>query len=307
MRIFLTYSSADLHIASPLSSALRTLGYEVIRPETFLEPGDDIERRIKEELLKSDALVLLWSAQSGRSGNMLMEVGFFVGASDGKPIIPVVLDGAPLPLDLASRVYISARDEGVEDIALKLASALSRMEGEIKKDRQVAAERKHVLERTTDSYIAKSLQALSARELRYQRWGLCCYLVGYLTILGGLGFTVYSVITDAPTHTDVAAAVFAGILTVAAIGFLGAAARFAFVLGRSFMVEALRNHDRSHAIKFGEFYLKAFGDKVTWPELKEAFQHWNLDTGSSFKDQKEDSVDPQLIKSLVELLKSVKK
>jgi hypothetical protein len=169
MRIFLAYSSADLRIASPLSSALRTLGYEVVRPETFLEPGDDIERRVKEELLKSDALVLLWSSHSGRSGNMLMELGFFLGSSSGKPVIPVVLDGAPLPLDLSSRVYISARDEDPDGIALKLASALSRAEGEIKKDRQVAAERKQFLERTADSYIAQSLQALSRREVRYQR------------------------------------------------------------------------------------------------------------------------------------------
>jgi hypothetical protein len=272
-----------------------------------LEPGDDIERRIKEELLRSDALVLLWSSQSGRSGNMLMELGFFVGSSAGKPVIPVVLDGSSLPLDLANRVYISAQDESPEDIALRLASALSRVEGEIKKDRQVAAERKQVLERTADGYIAQSLQALGAREAKYQRWGLLCYAVGYLTILAGLGFAIYRITAGVPSLPDAASAIFSGILVVAFVGFLGAAARFAFVLGRSFMVEALRNHDRSHAIKFGEFYLRSFGDKATWPELKEAFQHWNIDTGSSFKDQKEDSIDPQLIKSLAELLKSAKK
>lgn len=47
---------------------------------------------------------------------------------------------------------------------------------------------------------------------------------------------------------------------------------FAFVLGKSFMVEAIRNMDRIHAIDFGDFYLKLFKEDFEWPELKEILE-----------------------------------
>jgi hypothetical protein len=58
MRVFIAYASPDLEVASQISRGLRDLGFEVVRAETFLEPGDDIESRIKEELTRSDALVI---------------------------------------------------------------------------------------------------------------------------------------------------------------------------------------------------------------------------------------------------------
>jgi hypothetical protein len=69
------------------------------------------------------------------------------------------------------------------------------------------------------------------------------------------------------------------------------------------MVEALRNADRSHAISFGEFYLQAYGTDTDWAELKEAFQHWNIDSGSVFADQKTSDFDPKLLEAAVALAK----
>lgn len=83
--------------------------------------------------------------------------------------------------------------------------------------------------------------------------------------------------------------------------------KFAFSLGRSFMVEALRKGDRSHAISFGEFYLKAFGEKAAWAEVKEAFQHRNVETtGSSFASQSAKEYDPELIEKLTTLVKEIR-
>ena len=45
---------------------------------------------------------------------------------------------------------------------------------------------------------------------------------------------------------------------------------------------------------------------MKWDQLKEAFQYWNIDSGSNFKDQDEKSVDPQVLKSIVELVKQAK-
>lgn len=157
------------------------------------------------------------------------------------------------------------------------------------------------------SYIARLLEDLQAREQRFQRWAIGCYVLGYSTIFAGLAYAILRPLLAPSDFTNTREAVCAGIHAAIAIGFLVAASKFAFVMGKSFMVEALRNHNRTHAIKFGEFYLKTFGEHASWNELKEAFQHWNLDTGSTFKDQKEESIDPQVMKTLLEPLKNNKK
>jgi hypothetical protein len=86
---------------------------------------------------------------------------------------------------------------------------------------------------------------------------------------------------------------------------LVALAKYAFTLGKSYMVEALRNADRRHAISFGEFYLKAFASQATWVEVKDAFQHWNIDRGSHFLSQDVREFDPQLVDTLAGLFRAI--
>jgi hypothetical protein len=71
------------------------------------------------------------------------------------------------------------------------------------------------------------------------------------------------------------------------------------------MVESLRNADRIHAISFGQFYLKAFGEHAEWAEIKEAFQHWNIDKGSSFMQQEAKDINPEILKTALEIAKSM--
>jgi hypothetical protein len=69
------------------------------------------------------------------------------------------------------------------------------------------------------------------------------------------------------------------------------------------MVEALRNADRRHAISFGEFYLRARGASIDWSEVKDAFQHWNIDKGSQFIGQQTSDLDPQVFALAVDFAK----
>ncbi len=89
------------------------------------------------------------------------------------------------------------------------------------------------------------------------------------------------------------------------IALLSGMARFAFIMGKSFMVEAIRNNNRRHAITFGQFYLKAFRQNITWPETRDAFRSWNIDIGSSFLTQNPEDIDPQLIQSIVAIVNAV--
>jgi hypothetical protein len=91
------------------------------------------------------------------------------------------------------------------------------------------------------------------------------------------------------------------VLGVAIVAMLVALARYAFSLGKSFMVESLRNSDRRHAISLGEFYIKAFPDRLDWTILKDIFQQWNIDKGSAFLTQDGKDFDPELLAKAVEV------
>ena len=305
MKVFLAYSAAHAdELAIHIADAIEGLGFHVSEAGKILSPGDDIWQRIREELVSSDAMVVLWSGEN--LTNLMHEFGFFLGSNPKKPVILVRLNNSPLPFDLRHLQFLNGQDVPPEQIAMQVAASLSKLEGARQASEEKAEARQATVERTSEEYIGDSLRSLSKREWRYQISSLFCYAVGYLTLLLGVGFCIYRALIEPPTLSDLPQSVYLCVVTVAIIGFLAASARFAFVLGKSFMVEALRNHDRVHAMKFGEFYLKAFGDTANWEEVKDAFQHWNFDTGSTFKDQSDESIDPQVLKLVNEIIKSVK-
>ena len=80
-----------------------------------------------------------------------------------------------------------------------------------------------------------------------------------------------------------------------------ASSKYAFTLGKSYMNESLKNSNRLHAISFGKFYLQAYGDVVTPEDVKEVFQHWNIDKDSSFKELNSQSFDPRIFESAIEI------
>jgi hypothetical protein len=126
-----------------------------------------------------------------------------------------------------------------------------------------------------------------------------------LTLLATVSFGVWRLLVRGPSTTEWTALVELVVTGIVVVGLLVALAKYAFSLGKSFMVEALRNADRRHAIKFGEFYLRAHGSAVEWTEIKEAFQHWNIDKGSQFIGQQAADLDPQVFATAVELAKVI--
>jgi len=91
------------------------------------------------------------------------------------------------------------------------------------------------------------------------------------------------------------------------VGLLVALSKYAFTLGKSYMNESLKNSDRLHAISFGKFYLQAYGDVVEPEDVKDVFQHWNIDKDSSFSDLKTDNFDPRIFESALEIAKVMTK
>jgi hypothetical protein len=120
-----------------------------------------------------------------------------------------------------------------------------------------------------------------------------------------VAFGVWRVLVTGPSTTTWPALVELAVTGVVVVGLLIALAKYAFSLGKSFMVEALRNADRRHAISFGEFYLRARGASIDWSEVKDEFQHWNIDKGSQFIGQQPSDLDPQVFALAIEFAKAL--
>jgi hypothetical protein len=166
------------------------------------------------------------------------------------------------------------------------------------------------IERTSADYIEDALKTLGARERRYQRVAYCWYALGILALTAGIGTSTYltrEAIPALPVLPSQGWPVFAlvALKSVVIIGLLIAASKYSFALGKSYMSEALKNSDRGHAISFGKFYLNAYGEKATWPEIKEALQHWNIARESAFAALDSSEFDPKFLNAAIELAKAI--
>ena len=84
------------------------------------------------------------------------------------------------------------------------------------------------------------------------------------------------------------------VLSIAAVSI----SRFLFLLGKSFMVESLRNANRAHAIGLGKLYLKLYKGKFKWDELKDVLRNWNIDSGSAFMTLDAKDIEPVSLDNL---------
>lgn len=108
-----------------------------------------------------------------------------------------------------------------------------------------------------------------------------CYIVSCICLAFAVLFSLHrtNIVFWIKEWQMVVSKTISGVLTLVFILALG---RLLFILGKSFMVEAIHNSDRIHAISFGEFYLNAYGKVAARDEVREVFGNWNIETVSSF-------------------------
>jgi hypothetical protein len=162
--------------------------------------------------------------------------------------------------------------------------------------------------------VDEELKFLSDRATRFEKSANFWYRIACIVmVLAGL-FAIYragvsyAIIKSSGTAAgnltweEVVLSVASSLIVLA---LLGGIARFAYMMGKSFMVESIRNNNRRHAITFGRGYLSAFRHDITWPEAKDAFRFWNIDIGSSFLTQDPEDIDPQLFQNIAAIAKTV--
>jgi hypothetical protein len=91
------------------------------------------------------------------------------------------------------------------------------------------------------------------------------------------------------------------------VGLFIALAKYSFIYSQSYMHESIKNSERGHAIKFGKFYIESYGASASWHQVKDAFEHWNIECNSAFSKQDTSKFDPKSIESAVSIIQAIGK
>lgn len=305
-KIFISYSQKDTEIVQKIATQLKKNGHSPFFAEGSIQPGEKFQETIFKELKEAEVIVFVLSVNSASSNWVSTEIGMALGywQQRGKPlIIPVIIDEVKIPPQLLSIQSLFAQNKSTSEIAEEVANIVDKWQGRMKAKEHQREEVQERVEQNAATYIKNSLEELKMKEKNFKNWAYFWYGLAYLALLAALIFAIIKVVAldfDEATWLLVTQLL---VINIIIVGILAALSRYAFILGKSFMVESLRNSDRIHAISFGEFYLKAFGAQSEWNEIKEAFQHWNIDKGSTFIDQNVKDIDPELLKVIVEVAK----
>jgi hypothetical protein len=307
-KVFISYATHDQEFVRGLAGRLEESGHAVVFSGGSLQVGQNWRDSLSTSLREADAIVVVISKASLESRWMMTELGAALGyfQERGQPaILPVVIDESPLPIQLAEIQALFAAHKDLDWIVSRLTVNLDAMEGRAQARTEEKREVQARIQLNAAEYITIQLEVLRRKEKSYKRTADLWYYAALLALIGGVIFALWRAFVSAATQPTWQSIVHLAVASIIVVGLLGALSRFAFILGKSFMVESLRNGDRIHAISFGEFYMKTFPDKTEWSEIKEAFQHWNIDSGSSFKAQKAADIDPQIFQTAVEVAKTM--
>lgn len=133
-------------------------------------------------------------------------------------------------------------------------------------------------------YLDETISNLNHRESVNKRISFICYGLSFIVLFLLLIFMFwrFCLFTSTEINLDLQKTIVLCIEVVVLSAMEIAVCRFLFLLGKSFMVEAIRCADRAHAIGLGRLYLKLYKGKFKWAELRDVLQSWNIDNGSAF-------------------------
>lgn len=307
-KIYISYNNRDREIAINISRELKKLGYEITLDVESLTPGQEWRSIIDEALQSSEVFVSLISENSINSQYVLTELGAaraFMRTSKKMLVIPVILDEIPIPKVIEDIQVLTANSNETIYIAATIDQVITNFIGAKAAEEKEEAIVKERIETNATTFIQEAIDSLENQEKRNRWAGNLWYFLGYFTLVLGIGFGFYS-ISQFSTVTELEWIRFAysGLKSIIVIGLIIACSKYSFTLGKSYMSEALKCADRIHAISFGKFYLNAYGAKASWEELKEVFQHWNIDRSSSFTSLDSNQFDPKFLEAIIEVAKA---
>ncbi|RVG06661.1 hypothetical protein CN230_25035 [Sinorhizobium meliloti] len=170
--------------------------------------------------------------------------------------------------------------------------------------------RRQTVRADVSEFVEDAIKTQKEAERKNRRLAHAWYLFGVISLGAVLALTYLLLVRaiNGPSNeaaSTVVRAVAVVVLNLVVVGVFAALARYSYSLGKSYMTEALKSADRIHAIQFGKFYLKAYGDRLTPTEVKDAFQHWNIDRTSTFASLDSSQIDPQILSVVTQLATAI--
>lgn len=306
-KVYISYQRDDQAFVMTLAQRLKDTGHTLAYDVDTLSAGTDWRSALDLGLKTSEVFIVVISESTARSQYVLAEVGAaraYALESGRMLLVPVIIDNSPPPLSIQDIHAIIQPDKDLNEIVPKIEAAISSFIGRRAALDAAASEVAEKIQSNAADYIKVAIDSLAALEVRDRVLSYIWYALGFVSLVTGIAFALWNLtLASQQTGLQTESLVLVALKALVVIGLLGACAKYAFSLGKSYSSEALKSSDRIHAIRFGEFYLRAFGDKTKWEELKEVFQHWNIDRSSSFSALDPSAFDPKLIESMVDLAK----
>ncbi len=311
-KIFISHSHKDKELHDLLKEALIDIGHEVLGVDS-LSVGDNLSKVLNELLHAADAVVAIITEDSIQSKHVINEITVAqaqMDAIESKMFMPIIVGNVEIPNFLRERLVEMVPDFSHDNI-IKVVSNIHRA---VEHSNAVRVEKKRVkteqaskLETSKTEFIKEAEERLNKKESSLKFSANLWYGVGYVALLLGVLAAFLLIKESLGGNLATTGIVLLSIKGLIGVGLLVASSKYAFTLGKSYMNESLKNSDRLHAISFGKFYLQAYGDVVTPEDVKEVFQHWNIDKDSSFKDLGSDNFDPRLFESAIEIARVITK
>jgi hypothetical protein len=310
-KIYVSYTMRDDRFAQSLMSGLREAGHEITIEGARLTPGINWRAELNQGLKIAEVFIILISESAMHSQYPMMELGTaraYAETSGKMLILPIVLGDLSLPTIVQDIQVIFARDRQPADLVPDINHAISAFEGRKAAQEEQQEEIAQAVKGNLAEFVDEAIKTQHEYERRHRGSAKRWYFIGYVSLLVGLGTTAYlaySVIIAAATPSDYARTLSISLLNVLAIAILAALARYAYSLGKSYMSESLKSSDRIHAIQFGKFFLRVYGSRANSTEIREVFQHWNIDRTSTFSSLDPSQIDPQIVNMVVQIVSAV--
>ncbi len=314
-KIFISHTRRDQSFVDELAKGLQEAHHEVAN-NYDVEAGQPLNKVLGERLRNSSVVVAVISENSTSSHYVLSEIGAAKAYSEHEGrllLLPVILDGIPIPSTVSDVACIVSPDRNVLNVLSKINVAIGAFVArqneraqKSKREEDELKERAQQIEIDASTYIEEAIKSLKVIESRHSRLAFYWQISGAVALLSGVAFAAWTLV-DFEHQAEISwtTLTYLSVKSLIIVALLGACAKYAFVLGRSYANESLKSTDRIHAIMFGKFYIRAFSTRTSWGEIKEAFQHWNIDRVSSFASIDAASFDPRLVEQLVEVVRIV--
>jgi hypothetical protein len=306
--IYLAFNSPETNHALELRGALQHLGHEV---KMDVEMGvTDWGEAARIGLQNADVFVPIFGDDifSSLSNQTAVALGYSQ-TSERLKIVPIAKDPNKLPANMTEFLVLRLEEDNHEELAKLISDISSEWVGQRiarQEKAQIVAQR---LEERSSDYVDEAIHNQKAQARLNRIFGVIWYGLGFISLISALIIVIMIYNNSRLDDSDFSfqSATLLGLRIIVVVGLLGAAAKYGLNLGRSYTSESLKNLDRVHAISFGKFYLRAYGETATWQELKEVFQYWNIDRSSSFSAQEAHQIDPALGAQFIEALKGIGK